>query len=114
MPGSGAQREVSALPEGAHGVAEVEGSRQEHRSTTTQDDRDPGPAGLVGHSPGKGGEVEERDGSRDAGLKLRAMRGRAGEKLDYGMIGVEGCRVGSPWCSMGSDWEYFWGREGEH
>lgn len=28
--------------------------------------------------------MEERDGSRDTGLKLKAMRGRAGEKLDRG------------------------------
>lgn len=61
-------------PPGAHSVAEVEGSRQEHRRTATHDDRDPGPRGLAGHSPGKGGGVGQCDGSRDAGLKLRAVK----------------------------------------
>lgn len=65
VPGSGAQREASALLEGAHGVAEVKGSRQEHRSTATQDDRDPGPAGLVGSQP------KQRRGGGRAGWQQR-------------------------------------------
>lgn len=62
-------------PPGAHSVAEVEGSRQEHRRTATHDDRDPGPGGPAGAQPReRWGGVGQCDGNRDAGLKLRAVR----------------------------------------
>lgn len=62
-------------PPGAHSVAKVKGCRPEHKSTAIQDGREPGPSGLMGvRSPGKGREVDQCDGSRYTGLRLRAVR----------------------------------------